>query len=77
MKSKTFWTSLAGIVGSLLLWWTGKLSANEALAAIWAALQALWFRDSMVKSNLLVAQTVAATAKQPDVVVVTPPTEDL
>lgn len=72
LHSKTFWTGAAGIVGTCLLWWTGKLTANEALGAIWVAFQSIWLRDAVVKTGERVAATVAATAKTPDVVVLTP-----
>jgi len=46
-QSRVFWTSIAGIIGTCLVWWSGGITAPEALAAIWAAAQTVWLRQTV------------------------------
>lgn len=62
-KSKVFWTSIAGIIGTGLMWRAGQITPQEALAAIWAALQTIWMRDTVAtQGDKVAAATAAATA---------------
>lgn len=49
--TKTGKTAFAAIVGTVLAYWQGIISPNEAVLAIFAAIQSVNLRDAVKKSG--------------------------
>ena len=50
-KSKTFWTSIAGLVGTAGAYSTGEMEPQNAIMTAVGCLIAIFFRDAIAKSE--------------------------
>lgn len=51
LKSKTFWTAITGILGTLGGYMQGAVSLKEAAFAILGSLMAIFIKDAMVSAT--------------------------
>lgn len=52
-KTKTFWLGVLGLIGAAGGYATRTMTAEQALAAAWVALQSIFLRSAIAKAGRL------------------------